>query len=182
MKGKGKGKGKGKDNGLGTTTRISLFTLSSTTVNSLGDVFITASTVIPGNSPGVTDPVKQSDAGLIAGATIVATIFILIAALVVYMCCCRCKQKDSPRKNSTYQMYSEVDVSQMVIPGHLRTINSPLYGKEDQKLDIIKDKNEIDDSDLNTNTQIDNVYEEISNENSINMDPRYINTSPIHDV
>ena len=68
------------------------------------------------------------------------------------------------------------------IPGHLRTINSPLYGKEDQKLDIIEDKNEIDDSDLNTNTQIDNVYEEISNENSINMDPRYINTSPIHDV
>ena len=81
----------------------------------LGDEFITASTVIPGNSPGVTDPVKQSDAGLIAGATIVATIFILIAALVVYMCCCRCKQKDSPRKNSTYQMYSEVDVSQMVV-------------------------------------------------------------------
>jgi hypothetical protein len=61
----------------------------------LGDAFITASTVIPGNSPGVTDPVKQSDAGLIAGATIVATIFMLIAALVVYMCCCRCKQKDA---------------------------------------------------------------------------------------
>jgi hypothetical protein len=68
------------------------------------------------------------------------------------------------------------------VPGHLRTINSPLYGKEDQKLDIIEDKNEIDDSDLNTNTQIDNVYEEISNEKSINMDPRDINTSPIHDV
>lgn len=68
------------------------------------------------------------------------------------------------------------------VPGHLRTINSPIYGKEDNKLDIIKDKYEIDDSDLNTNTQTDNVYEEISDENSINMDPRYINTSPIHDV
>jgi hypothetical protein len=63
----------------------------------------------------VTDPVKQSDAGLIAGATIVATIFMLIVALVIYMCCCRCKQKDYPRKNSTYQMYSEVDASQMVV-------------------------------------------------------------------
>jgi hypothetical protein len=81
----------------------------------LGDASITASTVIPGNSPGVTDPVKQSDAGLIAGATIVATIFMLIVALVIYMCCCRCKQKDYPRKNSTYQMYSEVDASQMVV-------------------------------------------------------------------
>jgi len=68
------------------------------------------------------------------------------------------------------------------VPGHLRTINSPIYGKEDHKLDIIKDKYEIGDSDLNTNTQIDNVYDEISDENSINMDPRYINTSPIRDV
>lgn len=182
MKGKGKGKGKGQDNDLGTTTRISLFTLSSTTVNSLGDASIRTSTFIPGNSPGVTDPVKQSDAGLIAGATIVATIFIFVVALVIYMCCCRCNRKDSPRKNSTYQMYSEVDASQMVVPGHLRTINSPIYGKEDHKLDIIKDQYEKGDSDLNTNTQIDNVYDEISDANSINMDPRYVNASPIHDV
>lgn len=135
---------------IGTSTTPAAFTSTTSSVFS-------STTASSGISSSVTEPIKTSNAGLIAGATIVAALFLFVATLVVYMFCCRCK-KDHPRKNSTYQMYSEVDASQMVIPGNLRTINSPLYGTEDTGVRVVK---ETPHNSQLYRCEIDNVYDEI---------------------